>query len=69
MKNWGLLVVTAVVILLTGFALRGAGWFGHRARAGGPTLRTAPRESLLPSVALRHARCEPTHWRDCLLAR
>jgi hypothetical protein len=66
MKRWGLLVVTVVVILLTGLVLRGASRVGHRWRTGG--LRTAPRESLSPSVALRHAQCQPTHWRDLLMA-
>ena len=66
MKRWGLLVVTVVVVLLTSLMLRAAGRSGHRWH--GPVLRSAPRESLSPSVALRHAQCQPTHWRDLMLA-
>ena len=66
-KRWGLLTVTAFTVLVTGFVLHRAGWFGGRAHAGGPAIRRAPRESLSSAVALRQARCQPHHWRDCLM--
>ena len=69
MKSWSVCVITTAVILLTGFVLQRAGWFGSRAQAAGPDVRTAPREALSSSVALKHARCQPQHWRDCMLAR
>ncbi len=69
MKRWSLYVITAATILLTGFVMQQAGWFGQPAHASGTNVRTASRESLSSEVALRHARCQPHHWRDCLLAR
>jgi hypothetical protein len=69
MKKCGLLGITAVMILLTGFALRGAGWFRGHAASGPGTLRAAPRESASSRVVMRHAQGQATHWRDCLIAR
>ena len=70
MKRWSLLVITAATVFLTGSVLFGSGWNGRKAnRAAGPVIRTAPRESLSPSVALRISQGQPHHWRDCMLAR
>jgi hypothetical protein len=65
MKRWGLLVATIAAILSTGFVLHGA----SRAHASGSGVRKASRDTVSAEVAQRHARCQPHHWRDCLLAR
>jgi hypothetical protein len=69
MKKCGLLGITAATILLTGFALRGAGWFRCNAHSGPGTFRSASRESVSSAVVLRHAQGQASHWRDCLIAR
>jgi hypothetical protein len=69
MKKCGLLGITAATILLTGLALRGAGWFRGDTRSGPGTLRSAPRDSVSSTVVLRHAHGQAPHWRDCLMAR
>lgn len=70
MKRCGLDFATLLTVLLTAFVLTKAGWFAT-ARSAAPR----PAEGRAAKVAnpyageaaLRFRRCQPTHWRACLL--
>ena len=71
MKRCGLDFATVVTVLLTAFVLTKAGWFSA-ARSATPRpveLRGAAKiaNPYTSEAALRFRRCQPTHWRACLL--
>jgi hypothetical protein len=61
MKQCGLLIVTVLTLLLTGFVLSHAA--GRSETPSAPRSRTG----FCGETALRYRQCQPTHWRACLL--
>jgi hypothetical protein len=70
MKRCGLDVATLLTVLLTAFVLTKAGWFAA-ARSAPPRRATVGgAKALSPyasEAAARFRRCQPTHWRACML--
>ncbi len=72
MKRRGLALVTVLTILFTGFVLARAGWF-----AAAYTLRSLPHrvdarhlksyDPFTGAAAARWRRCQPAHWRACMM--
>jgi hypothetical protein len=64
MKSSRLFLVTLMTVLVSAFAMTGAGWFRPRA-ARAAAVR--PHSSFPSEAALRYRHCQASHWRACLL--
>lgn len=72
MKRCGLDVATLLTVLLTTWVLTKAGWFASaRSATPHPVERAAAKadDPYASDAAARFRRCQPTHWRACLLQR
>ncbi len=60
--------VIALVVIITGYSLNAADWFGHAAPAPTPTAKASadPFES---EAAIRHRFCQPKHWRAMVMQK
>jgi hypothetical protein len=70
MKRSGLLFVTVLAFLLTGFTLPYTGWLHARTtRHVEARSHAKNRDPLSSDTGWRWRQCQPAHWRACLLQR
>ena len=61
-------VLTALVLVATGYSLHAAGWLGHAAPAHAET-RRAVSDPFASDAAFRHRTCQPNHWRALVMQK
>jgi len=63
MKRYGLFLTTIAAVVLTGLALRGAGWFSHPLHGAWTAGRTVQHRSvdLSTAAAWRYRQCQSWH--------
>jgi hypothetical protein len=71
MKRRGVLVLTALTVLITGLGMNSAGWFQgkHSAHHSHSRHHARAQASAMSEAALRHLHFQPLHWRAMLLQR